>query len=449
MMDTKKFYKNLLIGLVIILFITGCAEDREPTAPTEIERPKSLSIIPAPGELIVPLNSKIQMVFDEPMNVSTFEGHFTLKDQDGNIIGGVFSSNDSIVNFIPNSPLDKSTIYFAELKGRVRDANGNSIQINNEPVLDDTTIIMSGWFYSAGDYSDNGFYNVYVRDKKDGRIILVSDLDSVITQTTGLNSPEGLAITQDGNTLVVCNTVKNEVIIADAQNGNVTDTISVSQNPVSCLTYDNYAYILSVNGKALTKINLNTKTIENTFSLSFFPGKLAISPDGSTIYTLDQVRRDLVLIKASDGSIIKRVNSVISNLVLGEIRVDAVTGNVFLCDSKGFKIKVTDSDGNNLQNYLQFTTGVEPIDVIFYGNELYAVAGNSIYKVEKPTGSVMDTVSFDTNVKSICIVPSGDIMYATLATKLAVLDFRTFYILNEIDLISTGIATVLSNSKKF
>lgn len=448
-MNTNKFYKYFTFSVFIFLLLFGCAEDREPTAPTEIERPKSLSIIPAAGDLVIPINSVIQMVFDEPMDISTFNGHFTLKDQDGNIVEGSFSTSDSIVNFTPNSALQKSTMYYAELKGRIRDANGNSIQVNNEPILDDTTVILSTWFFSAGDYSDNGFYNVYVRDKKDGRIILINELDSVVSQMTGLTSPEGLAISEDGNTLVICNTNKNEVILANAQNGTGTDTIEVAANPTACITFGNYAYIISVNGKGLTKINLTTKTIENSFTLNFFPGKLAISNDGNTVYTFDQVKRDLVLLKTSDGSIIKRLPSVITNLVLGEIKVDAVTGNVYLCDAKGAKIKVTDADGNSVQNYIQFSTGVEPIDIVFNGNEAYSIAGNSVYIMDKSTGTIQDTIVFNTNVKSLCIIPSGDIMYVTLATKLAVINFKTFYLLNEIDLISTGIATVLSNSKKF
>jgi sugar lactone lactonase YvrE len=448
-MNTNKFNKYLAFSTLLILLVFGCAEDREPTAPTEIERPKSLSIIPSTGDLIVPLDSKILMVFDEPMDISTFDGHFTLKDMDGNLIAGIFNASDSIVNFIPNTALQKSTIYYAELKGRIRDANGNSIQVNYEPILDDTTIILSTWFYSAGDYSDNGFYNVYVRDKKDGRIILIDELDSVATQLTGLTSPEGLAISEDGNTLVICNTNKNEVILANAENCNPTDTFDVATNPTSCITFNNYAYVLSVNGKALTKINLTTKAIENSFVLNFFPGKLAISTDGNTIYTFDQVKRDLVLLNTTDGSIIKRVASVITNLVLGEIKVDAVTGNVYLCDAKGAKIKVTDSNGNGIQNFVQFASGIEPIDIIFNSSEVYAIAGNSIYRIDKSTGAIQDTISFSTNVKSLCIIPSGDIMYVTLATKIAVIDFKTFYVLNEIDLISTGIATILSNLKKF
>lgn len=448
-MNTNKFYKYFTFSTFIFLLMFGCAEDREPTAPTEIERPKSLSINPAAGDLIVPINSTIQMVFDEPMDVSTFNGHFILKDQNGNVVDGSFSTSDSIVSFTPNSVLQKSTIYYAELKGRIRDANGNSIQVNNEPILDDTTVILSTWFYSAGDYSDNGFYNVYVRDKKDGRIVLINQLDSVVSQMTGLTSPEGLAISEDGNNLVICNTNKNEVILANAQNAIGTDTIDVATNPTACITFGNYTYVISVNGKALTKINLNTKTIENSFTLNFFPGKLAISNDGNTVYTFDQVTRALVLINTFDGTIIKRINGAISNLVLGEIKVDASTGNVYLCDAKGAKIKVTDADGNSVQNYIQFSTGVEPIDIVFNGSEAYVIAGNSIYKIDKSTGTIQDTLVFTTNVKSLCIIPSGDIMYVSLATKLAVIDFKTFYMLNEIDLISTGIATVLSNSKKF
>lgn len=438
-----------VITKIILIFIAGCTKDREPTAPIEIQRPKALFITPSSGKLIVPKNEKIKMFFDEQMDLSTFPGHFTLKDLQGNNIDGSFSNDDSIVIFSPFSALNTSSFYFAELRGRVRDVNRNSIELNNEAILNDTTLLLSTWFYTEGDYSNGGFYNIYIRDKKEGRIIFLSNLDSVLIPITSLSTPEGLIISDDGNYLIISNTNKNEVIIASAQNGAIIKNIPVAINPISCVTYSNYAFVISVNGKAISKINLTTQTLEQSFTLNFFPGKLAISPDGNILYTYDQVTRDLVLINTLDGSIMKRVKNVITNIVIGEIRVDPNSGNVYLCDSKGRKVKVIDRQGNSIQDYVSFGAGIEPIDIIFFGDNSYVLAGNSVYKFDKTTASIIDTLTFSTGVKSLCIIPSGDIIYVTLATKVAVIDFKTLRILKEIDLISTGINTILSNSKKF
>lgn len=442
--------KKAIFLLVIILSIfNGCTEDREPTAPTEIERPKAFAIIPLEGDLAVPINSKINLIFDEPMDVSTFPGHFYLRDIDGNKIDGSFSSQDSIVIFNPVSPLSKAKLYFAELRGRVRDLNRNSIQLNNEPILDDTTLLMNTWFYTEGDYSDGGFYNIYVRDKKDGRIVYLKELDSITIPINNLNNPEGMILSADGNYLIISNTNKNEVIIASAQNGTLLNTIPVANNPVSCAAFGNYAYVVSVNGKSISKINLSTQTLENNFTLTFFPGKLAVSKEGNILYTFDQVTRDLVLINSSTGSIIKRIRNAITNIVVGEVRVDMETGKVYICDSKSRKIKVTDSEGTSIQDYFLFDSGVEPIDIIFNDNHLFAIAGNSVYKFDKTSASLLNTLTFPTNVKSLCVVPSGELIYLTLATTVVILDYYTSYKLKELDLISTGINTIISNTKKF
>ncbi|PJA96195.1 MAG: hypothetical protein CO129_07865, partial [Ignavibacteriales bacterium CG_4_9_14_3_um_filter_34_10] len=176
----KYFIFLFVLTNIILIFITGCTKDREPTAPNEIQRPKSLFITPSAGKLAVSKNEKIKMIFDEQMDLSTFPGHFTLKDLQGNNIDGSFSKDDSTVIFSPFSALSKSSFYFAELRGRVRDVNRNSIELNNEAILNDTTLLLSTWLYTEGDYSNGGFYNVYVRDKKDGQIIFLSNLDSVL-----------------------------------------------------------------------------------------------------------------------------------------------------------------------------------------------------------------------------------------------------------------------------
>ena len=445
----SKYFIKLFLFLLSSIILFQCTKDREPTAPTEIERPQIYGMIPREGELSVSLNINIQMIFNEPMDVSTFPGHFLLKDINNEIVNGEFSSMDSIVIFKPSKQLKKSNFYFAELRGRVRDINRNSIQVNNEPVFDDTTLLMSTWFYTEGDYSDGGYFNIYIRDKKEGRIIFLKNLDSVLYPITNLTSPDGIALSSDGNLLIISNTGKNEIVIAAANNGNILNRLTVAANPVSIVTYNDYAYIISINGKAISKINLNSYTLENTLPLNFYPAKLAISKNGETLYTFDQVTRDLVLINSNNGSIKKRIRNIVTNIVSGELRVDYDTGNLFICDTKGRKIKVTDPDGNNVQEFLTFSTGVEPIDIIFWKDFAFVVAGNSVYKYNKFNSSLVNKISFDTGVKSLCVVPTGELIYITLATKVAILDNDTFRPLKTIDLVSTGINTVLSNIKKF
>jgi len=442
-----KYLSRILILITSLLSFT-CTPDREPTAPTEIQRPKPLGILPEAGTLAFPTDSTVNMVFDEPMNLSTFPRRFVLKDYKGDSVNGSFLSKDSVVIFKPLNPLKYATLYFAELRGRVRDANNNSIELNNEPILDDTTLLLNTWFYTEGEYSKNGYFTVYVRDKKDGKIVFIKDLVNPETKVLSLTSPDGLTIDPESNFLIISNTGKNEVILASPVDGTIIKKFTVPSNPVSAIVQGNTAYILSVNGRAISKINLTNQTIEQTFNLNFFPGKLAVSPDNSILYTFDQQTRDLVLINSNDGRIIKRIRNMVTSLVVGELKLDNASGNVYVCDSRGKKIKVLDAQGNNVSDYITFTN-LEPLDLVFKENEILVIAGGTLYKCDKATGEIIKSIQFPTNIKSLCVIPTGEIIYLTLATTVVLVDYRTFTQLKEIDLISSGIYTIISSTKKF
>ncbi|NCQ18862.1 MAG: hypothetical protein COZ80_02675 [Ignavibacteria bacterium CG_4_8_14_3_um_filter_37_9] len=439
-------YLVLVIPMQLIIF-SGC-KDREPTAPIEINRPKSYGIEPKDGSLIIPVSTDIKMYFTEKMNLSTFNGRFILKDFYGNYVDGGFSSIDSVVIFQPKSPLKKSSIYFAELKGRVRDANNNSIELGNEGVFVDSASIFSTWFYSEGDYSYNGFYNVYLRDRKDGSIRTFSYLDSLVNKTSGFSAPQGIAVSQDGKYILVANTGKNEVQIINTSSFAIEKTITVASVPSSIVCYSVFAYVISEGGKAITKINLSTLSLETKFNLNFFPARLAISNDSTTLFTFDQVKRDLYIINASTGAVKKSFPAAVDKQVIGELRVNPFTGEIFIFDTKGLKIKTTDANGISLQTILTFPASSEPIDAGFTSKYILVAAGKSIYKYDAVSKSAIDTLSFLTNVKSLAPLPSEDVLYVTLATSIVIIDIETMTVLKEIDIASSGIETILPNPKK-
>ncbi len=439
----------IIVLVFFLLQLAGCMVDREPTAPTEITRPQPFTLEPSNGTLKIGLSSAVKMVFDEPMNLSTFNGRFTLKDKAGNMVEGTFEGSDSVITFRPSSALQKATIYYAELKGRVRDANNNSIEVNGEAVLDDTTVIFNNWFYTQGDYSTGGYYNIYLRDKKDGSIRVFSYLDSMITKISSLSAPEGMITSSDGNYIFVSNTGKNKVEIYNSSTFTLETSLDVPANPSNLAANGDYVYVISVNGKAITKIKASTKSVESTFSLSFYPGKLAISSDGTILYTFDQTKRDLYLINSSNGSTIKKISSAVDKLVSGEIKFDNNSSTLYICDSEGFKLRSLDKDGAALQTIFTYPNNVKPVDVAFNEQFLYVASGKSIYKYDKATNTAVDTVTFLNAVKALTLLPSNEIIFATLATSISIIDEKTFFILEEKDLASSGIESIISSTKKF
>ena len=449
--------KNKLFIMKIILvpimaaqafLFTACLKDREPTAPIEITRPVYHSIQPAAGALNYNVQSPIRVVFNEKMNVGTFVNRLKLRDYDGNVIETDISQIDTVVYFTPKTALKSATIYYAELRGRIRDADNNSIGINGEGVFDDTTLLTSTWFYTGGDYSANGFYPIYIRDRKSGSIRIINYVDSVVTTSTGLSVPEGMAISSDGSYLIVSNTGKNQILFINSATGVIETTIPVAAHPSEVIVKGDYAYVVCVDSKSLCKINVASKNLDATFPLTIYPGKAAISSDGTILYTLDQVTRALYLINTSNGATIKSISSAVAKLVTGELVYDNATDKLYICDTKGYKLTILDKDGSSNLAAITFAGNKEPVDVYLTDKFIYAAAGNAVYKYDKTSQALLNKVEFGTNVKSLTIIPSGELLYVTLATSMAIVDINTLTILKDKDLASSGIETIVSGASK-
>jgi hypothetical protein len=113
------------------------------------------------------------MVFNETMELSTFPANFTLESLQG-VIPGTFSHQDSIVVFMPSEDMAAAAYYEATIRGGVRDANGNTLTLDTEWKADT-------WFFTAGQYSENGFPHVFIADRSFDKS---SSLTALLTNCT-------------------------------------------------------------------------------------------------------------------------------------------------------------------------------------------------------------------------------------------------------------------------
>ncbi|HNY90170.1 MAG TPA: Ig-like domain-containing protein [bacterium] len=445
----KRNHMRMLLPLAVFAMLQAGCPNREPVAPIEITRPKEKAVIPAAGTLAVPLDASIQFQFTEPMSLPSFTGRILLQSLGGSPLPGSCSQVDSTVFFKPDAPLDKATLYTVELRGGIRDARMNTIEVNSTGAFSDTVVVTSTWFFSAGDYSIGGFNPLYLRDRKEGSLRRFTRLDSLTGSVSGFTAPEDAVVTPDGRYIVVANTGKNEVAFVDASSLALDNKITVAATPSQVEVAGDYLYVISVNGKTISKINLQTKAIDAKFTTSFFPGKLALNPDGSVLYTMDQLKRDLVLINTATGAIIKTLPAVVDKLILGEIRTDPFSGALYICDAKGLKVKRSDAGGAAPQTIYTFPAGSEPIDIAFSAQYHFIAAGKSLYKYDAATGSPIASTAFATACKSVTAAPTGDVLFVTLATSMAILDARSLSLLSEVPLASSGIESVVVNPVKF
>lgn len=435
-----------------------CLPDREPTAPVEIARPMGLAIQPEPGAVMFPANGAVRMVFDDTMDVASFDGRFFLRDDRGAVVPGSFQGVDTSVLFRPSQPLPPSSVFAAELMGGVRDKNGNTIQLESVPAYSDTTTLLSTWFYSEGGYSENGFAHLYLRDRKEGSVRVFGAFDSQLTTITGFTNPEGMALSPDGGLLFVSNRTANRVDVVNTATHAVVAQLGTAAGPSSIVTRGDSAYVLCVDGSgraALSKIGIAALDTAARLPLAFPGTRLAISPDGQTLYSLDQARRDLVLFRPGDGTVIKRLaNAVATSIITGDLVVNQATGNVYVCNAKGFNVRMTDGAATAFQTVATFPTGTggaEPNALAFDPTGLlYAVAaGRWIVTYDASTNAPIDTLAFTESPKAVCIVPTGDLLYAIVNVSMAVVDLRTLTLLSTVQFSSSGIEAVISSQQKF
>jgi len=437
----------LLTPAALTLILSGCP-NREPAAPVELTRPRTKSVYPAPGTMAVPQEAALRFDFTEPMNLASFTDRVRLMNPAGSLLPGELTQVDSTVLFKPATPLEKATVYSAELRGGLRDTKMNTLEIAGQGAYSDTIIVASTWFFSAGDYSIGGFNSVYLRDRKEGSLRCFTALDSLTGTAVGFSAPEDAVVTPDGRFVAVANTGRNEIAFVNTGTLAIEKTLPVAANPSQVEAADGYLYAVSVNGKAVSKIELQNLTREAQFNLNFFPGKLALSTDGAALFTLDQVKRDLVILNTTSGTVIKTLSAVVDRLLLGEIRTDRHSGSLYICDAKGLKVKRTDAAGAPPETIYTFASGSEPLDITFTSQHHFVIAGKSLFKFDAVSHAALGSISFTTAPKSVSVLPTEDVLYVTLATSLVILDTQTMTILSEVPLASSGIEAVVANPVK-
>ncbi|WP_338644891.1 Ig-like domain-containing protein [Flavobacterium sp. KS-LB2] len=119
--------KNSLISFAIlcIALISGCANDD--FQETIGVCPVVESTSPINGAINVPLDQTITVIFNEEMNVASFnQSSFTL--QGTTAVAGTVTFSGKTASFDPTSPLAPNTTYTGVIKTSVKDIMGNALQ---------------------------------------------------------------------------------------------------------------------------------------------------------------------------------------------------------------------------------------------------------------------------------------------------------------------------------
>ncbi|NIT57255.1 MAG: hypothetical protein GWN00_13780, partial [Aliifodinibius sp.] len=164
--------------IIVLFFISGlilfqCLPDRMPPSPIESQRPEFVSFSSEDSAAFaVPLRDPITMTFNEPMMLSSFADNFVLTSEQGDI-SGTFGEVDSTITFTPSEDMEPATIYTATVFGSVKDKNGNSLTL-------DENWKASTWFFTTGQYSENGFPLVFIADRSFDKLYKIGNFNELL-----------------------------------------------------------------------------------------------------------------------------------------------------------------------------------------------------------------------------------------------------------------------------
>ncbi|MFA7572027.1 MAG: autotransporter domain-containing protein [Sulfurimonadaceae bacterium] len=223
------------------------------------------------------------------------------------LVGNAFALDPAITNFGYLGGYNGITTIF------------NASNPNKKKIFSDTGLHVGisptgGWFYLANYYTTITRYDAYTMTNNLSNIELGSNVagitfnldgskayiaagdsisvidtntNNVIDTISGLNSPFGIVITQDGSKLYVTNSANDStnISVIDTQTKAVTNIeVGTRTDYIAITPDDSKVYVVSDSSDSLSVINTTTNTVEKTINFELGTDDIAVSPDGTKVY---------------------------------------------------------------------------------------------------------------------------------------------------------------------
>lgn len=431
----KKWKTLLFFGLFFLLY--SCIPDRLPTEPVENTRPAFVSIeINGGSNLVVKLNSEIKAVFNESMNLETFPDNFKVLSAIDEITGE-FMANDSIVVFKPTQAYSPAQLYEINISGKVRDVHGNSVISPNE---EDQP--QSSWFFTQGQYSQNGFPLIFVRDKSEKQVIhrvgqLNKSLGELSVQATVEDyQTASIEFSPNGQYLYMVNlkTVDGTVTVIDPQNFSVVKTIDVGLGPTNISFGSDKAFISNTSGKSITTIDVNNHETISTYEFSdgFKPKDLVYSPITNKLYIYSSSAKQIKVVEANNYQSNYNLDEVLTDSKGVDIEITNDGRYIYLIQDRTDKIIVFDVQTDTVIKTIE--TGNPYIIDGAMGEKYYFAAFfkkvdkdlvGGITKIDLASNSIISTTMWDKEIDQIGLTNANELLYAVVPVDSTLSIFET------------------------
>ncbi|NIT57492.1 MAG: hypothetical protein GWN00_15060, partial [Aliifodinibius sp.] len=236
------------------------------------------------------------MTFNEPMTLSTFSDNFIVSSMHGTIPGS-FRQQDSLVTFTPIEDMRPATFYEATVLGGVSDQNGNSLTLDAEW---NATI----WFFTAGQYSEDGFPHIFIADRSFDKLYLIGNFNEFINESSEVIQPRGMEFTPDGQSLlVVSRQLEGKLAVIDPATFTKIAEIDVGVGPQDIAISQEKIFVVNLSDKTISVLSYPGYSLLVTISFTdgYSPKNIAYNPQNNHIYVSSNALNNPGLIKVIDA----------------------------------------------------------------------------------------------------------------------------------------------------
>jgi YVTN family beta-propeller protein len=383
--------------------------------PTEVTRPDFIGFAGSDsGAINVSLDHPITMIFDEKMDISTFPNNFSLSSFSGEI-GGTFSissAGDSIVIFTPAENMNTAEVYTASVGGGVRDVNGLSrLSPNVDDIPEENSV------FTTGAYAENGFPHVFVSDKLGKIIYQVGEIDKYMKQETLTEASREMRVTPDGSKLLVVNKVNPGVLtVINPQSLELITTVNVGSGPDHIFATNSTAYISDVSGKTVSIVNLNSFSLETTFSFTdgFRPRDIVYSDKTNKIYLSSNLTSDYAKIRVIDANNYDSfydIEDIMPEKRTEDMEISPDGEYIFLAETQTLNLIILSTSSETVVKTLQADL-TRNEDGITTEDAYYLVTnGGGVFKVDYSSLGFTDFTDLGRILSSVGATAQGELLY--------------------------------------
>lgn len=410
-----------LITLSSIIFI-ACIPDRMPSAPEEIARPVFAQIEVGDTNLNIALNNQIKIYFNEAMDLNSFPDNVIVESVSGRIEGAFsYGESDTIVIYTPLSNYNQAEYYSVSLKGGVRDKQGNSMLSPNEE-----DIPITSWFFTSGNYSNNGFPYFFIRDKSDrNKIYRAGDLnvylDNLILPDPVDFQVSAIEIEPNSDNLFVVNlrTTDGKVTVMNPTTFSVISQLPVGLGPTNIEFGNQKGYVTNSSEKSFSVIDLSSLTTESTFIFpdGFRPKDVSYSSTKGRLYFINTTNSDLKIVNVNDFNDSHIIPSGLSTRPT-DIEISSDGKYLYILGTNSSQISLFDVE-NESSTILDFgfqyvTDGVMGTNY-YYAAYYRGTGGNNIggiLKIDVSTNTIVGHLEWEYQVDQLKLTAAEELIYA-------------------------------------